>query len=417
MNPTRRSLIGASSTFAAFAKVAKTTPMVPESSNAARAELGQAVHDGFAPGLVGLIAHGDDVQVLPVGRMAIEGAPMQRDTIFRIASMSKPITAAALMMLVDDGKLRLDEPVDRLLPELANRRVLRRIDGPIDDTVPAKRSITVEDLLTFRLGWGLILAPPGSYPIQRTIADLGIVGFGPPDPAMPFDADEWMRRLGSLPLSAQPGEQWLYTTGSDIQGVLIARASGRSFSAFLAERVFEPLGMTDTGFYVPAAKIDRLATAYRPHDGKLTVADEASGGKWSQPPRFEQGDAGLVSTADDFLAFVRLLLANGRHHGKQLLSPAAVRAMTTNHLTPQQRKGGATILGRSAGWGYGMAVTVDHAKGEPAPGSIGWIGGFGTNWRSHPPRGLTAILLAQREFESATPAPLYDAFERAAKLR
>lgn len=307
------------------------------------------------------------------------------------------------------------EPADRLLPELANRRVLRRLDGPVDDTVPAKRSITVEDLLTFRLGWGVILAPPGTYPIQETIADLGIVGFGRPDPAMPFDNDEWMRRLGTLPLFAQPGEEWMYTTGSDLQGVLVARASGQSLGDFFAERIFGPLGMPDTSFHVPAAKMDRFATAYRAQDGKQVVSDEAATGRWSQPPLFEQGDAGLVSTADDFLAFARLLLAEGRHGGAQLLSPASVGAMARNHLTPAQRRGGAPILDAADGWGYGMSVTVDAAPGGAAPGSIGWAGGFGTKWQSDPGRGLTAILLTQREFESPTPAPIFAAFEKAAR--
>jgi CubicO group peptidase (beta-lactamase class C family) len=212
MNPTRRSLIGAGIGLVTFATFAGKAAETSDSPTAARDELEQAVRDGFAPGMVGLIAREGDVRVMTVGRIAMGGSAMLRDTIFRIASMSKPITAAALMMLVDDGKLRLDEPVDRLLPELANRRVLRRLDGPVEDTVPARRPITVEDLLTFRLGWGLIVAPPNTYPIQRTIANLGIVGFGPPDPAMPFGADEWMRRLGTLPLFAQPGEQWFYTT-------------------------------------------------------------------------------------------------------------------------------------------------------------------------------------------------------------
>ena len=152
---------------------------------ALEADLANAVQRGFAPGLVGMVAQGDEVRVIPVGRMAEDGPPMQRDSIFRIASMTKPITAAAVMMLVDEGRLRLDEPVDRLLPELADRRVLRRIDGPVEDTVPARRPITVEDLLTFRLGWGLILAAPGTLPIQQAIADLGIVGFGPPDRRCP----------------------------------------------------------------------------------------------------------------------------------------------------------------------------------------------------------------------------------------
>jgi CubicO group peptidase (beta-lactamase class C family) len=417
IHPARRALIGAGIGLAASATFAVDKPMKPELLKDARNALEGAVQSGFAPGLVGLIARGDDVEVMTAGRMATSGAPMRPDTIFRIASMTKPITAAALMMLVDDGKLRLDEPVDRLLPELANRRVLLRLDCPIDDTVPARRRITVEDLLSFRLGWGLVLAPPGKYPIQRAIADLGIVGFGPPDPAMPFGSDEWIRRLATLPLFAQPGDAWFYTTGSDIQGVLIARASGQPLSAFLAERICGPLGMIDTDFYVPASKIDRLATAYRFEGGKLVVTDEPVGGKWSRPPPFEQGDAGLVSTAADFLAFARLLLADGRHRGKQLLSSAAVEATTTNHLTPQQRRGGTAILGESAGWGYGMSVNVDAAPGQPTPGSIGWSGGFGTSWRSDPARGLTAILLTQRAFDSPKPAPLYDTFEKAAGLR
>ena len=172
--------------------------------------------------------------------MAFEGPDMRRDTIFRIASMTKPVTATAVMMLVEEGQLRLDEPVDRLLPELANRGVLRRIDAELDDTVPARRPITVEDLLTFRCGHGLILAPPGRYPIQKAIADLGI--FGPPDRALPLEGDAWMQRLSGLPLLAQPGEDWLYGTGSNIQGVLVARASGQSLSRFCEERIFRPLG-------------------------------------------------------------------------------------------------------------------------------------------------------------------------------
>jgi CubicO group peptidase (beta-lactamase class C family) len=231
--------------------------------NELEAHLENALSAGHAPGLVGLVAQGDQVQVMVLGQMAVDGPPMQRHSIFRLASMSKPVTAAATMLLIADGKLKLDEPVDRLLPELANRQVLRILDGPVDDTIPAERAITVEDLLTFRLGWGLILEPPGTYPIQKKISELGIVGFGPPDPNMPFDGEEWIRRLGTLPLFAQPGQRWMYTTGSNILGVLIARASGQSFGDFLAERIFSPLGMKDTGFYVPSDKIDRLVTAQR----------------------------------------------------------------------------------------------------------------------------------------------------------
>ena len=181
-----------------------------------RSRLERHVEPGFAPGVVGLVAHGPFVETMALGKMAFgAGSDMRRDTIFRIGSQTKAVTAAAVMMLIEEGKFTLDEPVDRLLPELANRRVLRRLDADVDDTVPASRPLTVEDLLTFRCGLGLVLAPPGRYPIQKAIADLGV--FGPPDAAMPLDGDAWMRKIGSLPLVVQPGEDWLYGTGSIIQ--------------------------------------------------------------------------------------------------------------------------------------------------------------------------------------------------------
>src|SRR5690349_15184980 len=218
------------------------------------------VERGAMPGLVTLVSRRDEVHVEALGRMAADGGrPMARDTIFRIASLTKPIAAAAAMILVEECRLRLDEPVDRLLPELADRRVLRRIDGPLDDTVTANRPSPVRDLLTFCLGMGIVLAPPGAYPIQRAMTELQ-VDHWPPSPTTP-PPDEWVRRLGTLPLMHQPGEQWMYGTGSDVLGVLIARASGQPLETFLRERLFEPLGMHDTGFSVPAPKLDRFATS------------------------------------------------------------------------------------------------------------------------------------------------------------
>lgn len=376
------------------------------------ANLQEALKAGHAPGLVGLVARDDDIHVIVLGRMAVDGPPMRRDSIFRIASMSKPITAAATMLLIADGKLKLNEPVDRLLPELADRQVLRSLEGPVDDTVAARRAITVEDLLTFRLGWGLILQAPGTYPIQKKISELGIVGFGPPDPNMRFNADEWIQRLATLPLFAQPGQRWMYTTGSNILGVLIARASGQSFGDFLSERIFGPLGMKDTGFYVPSDKMDRLVTAYLPKDGTLEVWDDPTTGGWSRPPSFEQGDAGLVSTADDYLAFVRMLLAGGAHNGRQLLSTDAVTTMTTDHLTPAQRKDGVLILQEGQGWGYGMSVAVEETSSAAPAGAIGWSGGFGSKWQSDPEAKLTTVLLTQRMFDGPKPAPMFERFEQ-----
>src|SRR6266516_2927060 len=297
------------------------------------------VERGEVPGLVTLVSRRGAVHVDAIGARTIgESAPMRRDTIFRISSMTKPITAAATMILVEECRLRLDEPVDRLLPELADRRVLTRLDGPLDDTVPAHRPITVRDLLTFRLGFGLVMAPPDTYPIQKAMSEQ-LLGQGPPSPATPPAPDEWIRRLGTLPLMHQPGEKWMYNTGSDVLGVLIARASGLPFETFLGERLFEPLGMRDTGFSVAAASLDRLATSYLTNSetGALEVYDEAEGGQWSHQPDFPSGAGGLVSTIDDYLAFGQMMLSQGKHQSLRILSSLAVELMTTDQLTPEQK--------------------------------------------------------------------------------
>src|SRR5256884_3533505 len=222
------------------------------------------VAKGELPGMVTLLAQGEGVHVDPIGVMAFDSAePMRRDTIFRITSMTKPILAAATMMLVEDGALTLDEPVDRLLPELANRRVLKRIDGPLDETVPARRPITVDDLLTFRMGHGLIMEPTFDppYPIVLAAKELQLV-MGPPDPRTPHDPDEWIRRFGTLPLMYQPGERWQYNTGSLVLGVLLARGSRQPLAYIFRTRIFEPLGMKETGFSLSSKQTRRLPSYY-----------------------------------------------------------------------------------------------------------------------------------------------------------
>ncbi|HEX3424833.1 MAG TPA: serine hydrolase domain-containing protein [Acidimicrobiales bacterium] len=271
-----------------------------------------------APAVVLGLSRGDDVHIDAIG-----AAP---DTLFRITSMTRPVTAAATLLLVEDGRLALDEPVDRLLPELAGRRVLRRLKGPVDDTVAAHRSITVEDLLTFRAGFGMILAPPSDYPILAAEASLQLCSVGPPTPATPHNPDEWIRRLGTLPLMAQPGEQWRYGTGSMILGVLIARAAGQPAADFFRERLFSPLGMDDTVFVVPPPALHRLAPCYLPVDEKLQPFDD--GGQWSRRQPFDDCGAGLVSTVRDYLTFARMLLSGGTIDGRRILSPASVAAVT-----------------------------------------------------------------------------------------
>ncbi len=356
------------------------------------------VAKGELPGIVMVVARGDDHHVDPIGVMAFDSSdPMQRDTIFRIASLTKPILAAATMMLVEEGRLFLDEPVDRLLPELADRRVLKRIDGPLEDTVAAKRPITVEDLLTFRLGHGLIFEPSFDppFPIVNAAMQLQLV-MGPPDPRTPHDPDEWIKRFGSLPLMYQPGERWQYNTGSLVLGVLVARASGQTLEDFFRTRIFEPLGMTETGFFMPAEETGRLPSYYMTNfeTGKLELQTLSAPSEWTKPPAFPSGAAGLLSTADDFLAFARLLLNKGVHKEARLLSEKSVELMTTNHLTLEQMAGGGPVLA-GRGWGFGMAVitAADDPSGEP--GSYGWAGGYGTGWFNDPNRNLIAIALTQ----------------------
>ncbi|HEY2613517.1 MAG TPA: serine hydrolase domain-containing protein, partial [Reyranella sp.] len=266
---------------------------------------------GILPGLVALVSRRGATHVEVIGRQSFESdTPMRRDTIFRIASMTKPITAVATLILVERCKLRLDDPVDDFLPELANRRVLKSLEGPVDDTVPAQRPISARDLLTFTFGLGAVMVWPPRHPIQKAVAEAGLA----PGPSQPdFSADDFMKRLGSLPLIYQPGERWLYHTGADVLGVLIARASGQSFGDFLRDHLFEPLGMRDTGFQVPADKLDRLASAYMtdPQKKQLTFFDDARDSRWSKPPAFAAGGSGLVSTVDDFLAFYHMLLNKG----------------------------------------------------------------------------------------------------------
>lgn len=358
---------------------------------------------GTVPGLVMAVARGDEVRVDALGVTALDGGgPMRPDTIFRIASMTKPVVAVAAMTLVEDGVLRLDEPVDRLLPELAARPVLARPDSPLDDTGPARRRVTVEDLLTFRCGFGIDMDIPFTAPVLQAAGDLGLE-IGPPLPRTPHGPDEWMRRYASLPLMTQPGERWLYDTPADVLGVLVARATGRPLDALLRDRVLDPLGMADTGFSVPERLLHRLATSYGddPDTGELVVYDGVEDSQWREPPAFPSGGGGLVSTVGDYVAFGRMLADSGRYPGGRLLSPETVRLMTTDHLTPEQH--GSLILG-GRGWGLGMAVS--------AAGTFGWDGGLGTSWLSDGHGGV-AVLLTQRAFSEASMPVFADFWEQA----
>jgi CubicO group peptidase (beta-lactamase class C family) len=368
------------------------------------------VDQGGVVGLAWVVSRRDEAHRGTAGLLEDGGPHAEPDSIFRIASMTKPVVAAAALALVEDGRLRLDEPVDRWLPELADRRVLRHPGADLDDTVAARRPISLRDLLTLRMGIGWDFTVEGPQPVMAAAADLEL-GSGPPAPAGPPAPDEWIRRLGTLPLAHQPGDRWLYHTSSEVLGVLIARVVGQPLEAVLAERLFEPLGMTDTGFAVPAGSLDRFGAVYAadPGTGERTLYDPADG-QWSRPPAFPSGGAGLVSTIDDYLAFARMLVTGGRCPGGRVLSRPSVVAMTTNQLTSEQMAASSPSPDGTLGWGFGVAVQVARTGPARSIGSYGWDGGLGSTWANDPAEDLVGILLTNQAFTSPEPPTVVQAF-------
>ena len=363
---------------------------------------------GDMPGIVALVSRRGETWVEAVGTQSFGGAAMRRDTIFRIASMTKPVTAATLM-LVEECRLRARRSGRCTCLELANRQVLKSLESAVDDTVPAKRSITTRDLLTFTFGMGAVMVWPAEHPIQKAAADLG---WRPGPFQLDLTADEFMKRLGTLPLVYQPGERWLYHTGSDVLGVLISRASGQSLEAFLQERLFAPLGMRDTSFQVPAAKLDRLASAYLmdPQKKALVFFDDAANSRWSKPPSFAAGGSGLVSTVDDFHAFYRMLMAGGVHGGERLLARPTVALMTSDQLTAEQKQGAELFFGHGASWGMGGAVVTRRTDIFATPGRFGWDGGYGTSAHLDPAEDMIGILMTQRMMDAPVPPRVFRDF-------
>ncbi|SDL11095.1 serine hydrolase domain-containing protein [Streptomyces indicus] len=376
--------------------------------------LARHVESKKIPGLVALVSRGDETHVEVLGAMRHDGAgaPMSRDTIFRMASTGKPVGIAGAMVLLDECRLRLDDTVDEWLPELADRQVLKTPDAALDDTVPARRPITVRDLLTSTFGLGMDFTALGT-PLMNAVFEQGLT---PNLPTPMPEPDEWMRRLGALPLMYQPGQTWQYHISHDVVSVLVARVSGQPYADFMRERIFEPLGMKDTGYHVPAADIHRLPPLYAPdpQTGEFHVWDEAEGGRHSSPPDFVSGGGGLNSTADDYHAYYRMLLNGGVHNGERILSRAAVRLMTTNRLSPEQLEARTKLAkdnvhisfgqGQQGGWGFGMAVRT--YVGDYAPvGQFGWDGGSGTSAYADPTNDLLGILLTQ--VGSSVPAPMH----------
>ncbi len=361
------------------------------------------VETGGVPGLAWMVARHGEAHAGAAGTLTAGGdVPVERESLFRISSMTKPLTAAAALVLVEECRIRLDDPVDEFLPELADRRVLARPDGPVDDTVPAARAVTLRDLLTFRLGLGMDFAATGPQTAMQVMVEQGIE-VGPPAPGRGLPPDEWMRRIGAVPLERQPGERWLYHTSAEVLSVLIARVAGQPFPDFLRERLFEPLGMGGTAFSVADGDLERFGPVYwtDPETGERTEYD-APDGQWSAPPMFPNGADGLVSTVDDYLAFAEMLLGGGEARGARILSGPTVRAMTNDQLTDEQRRTGPDPTG-ATGWGFGVGVCVQGVNPARGAGCYGWDGGMGSTWSNDPGEDLVGILLMNQAFSAPMP--------------
>jgi CubicO group peptidase (beta-lactamase class C family) len=356
----------------------------------------QAVIDaGDLSGFVTLIwRKGEELQFNALGRRNIEsGAPMTRDTLFRIASMTKPITSVAALMLMEEGKLRLDDPISKWMPEFADMRVLKNAQGPVEDTYPAPREITVEDLFTHRAGlaYGFTSIGPIAYAYQNALGDVLTNQMGP---------DAWLKALGGLPLSYPPGERFHYSHATDVLGFLVGRIAGMDFRDFLFKRIFEPLGMVDTDFWIPPAKRARMATMYRMKEDESGL-EVAPFPLVDAPPAFCGGGGGLISTLDDYLKFARMLLGGGEVDGVRLLKPETVTLMRANRLSDAQRA--VPFMGipfwAGQGFGLGLSVITDVEKqawmGAGSNGSFGWPGAFGTWWRGDPEEDMILIYLIQ----------------------
>lgn len=358
--------------------------------------LREFVDRGELAGIVTLTSrHGEIVRAEAIGWCDIEtGTPMRSDTLFRIASMTKPVTSVTALMLVEQGRIALSDPISRWIPELADPRVLRDAAGPLHDTVPARRAITIEDLLTHRSGiaYAFFSEGPLKQAYERTLGD----------PAMNRSTpDEWLAALGTLPLAYQPGERFHYGHSTDVLGFLIGRVEGKPLRQVLRERIFAPLAMADTDFWLPHERRSRLASLYR-YDEEAGRLAKVEPEMYDEPPAYTPGGGGLISSASDYHRFARMLLAGGALDGVRLLSSETVRLMRTNRLTDAQRRVpfAGMPLWQKSGFGLGLSIAedpIDNPYACGAPGSITWPGIFGTWWQADPVNDLIMIYLIQHQ--------------------
>jgi CubicO group peptidase (beta-lactamase class C family) len=373
---------------ASSAFLPSSTPEALGLSAARLAKLGNQlrsqIDQGRLPGAVALIAREGQIGYFECfgDRDPVSKAPMERDSLFRIYSMTKPIVSLAAMMLWEEGKFLLDDPIGKFLPELSKLSVASESEGKFT-LAPARRAITIQDLLRHTSGFTYEFR--GSGPIHKKYAEARIFSRGQSNA-------EFVTTLSKLPLLHEPGTRWEYSRATDVLGRLIEVLSGKALGQYLSDHIFAPLGMTDTAFFVPEEKLERLAEAY--------PVDPDSGGKVqllnvSDAPRFESGGGGLVSTAGDYARFLQALLSQGRYGDTRLVSRKTLELMTADHLGAIS--GAPDLLVPGYGFGLGFAVRLQAGVSQ-MPGSIGqyyWGGLAGTTFWVDPAESLFAILLIQ----------------------
>jgi CubicO group peptidase (beta-lactamase class C family) len=369
--------------------------------------LEDTVNSGQLAGAAAGVWRDGSMQTVCAGWRDVEArVPIERNTIFRIASMTKPITSVAALMLVDEGRIALNDPISEYAPEFSQMRVLRSADGPLEETENSERAITFQDLLTHRSG--LTYGDFHRGPIARAYREA--LGGDIDSDVAP---DDWIRRLAHLPLIGQPGSAMYYGTSTDLLGFLIARIEGTSLGALLERRIFGPLDMKDTGFLVPQEKRHRRAAAYGfDEQGRLTKCATRSGVFVPERPlhmAYESGGAGLWSTIDDYLKFARLFLGDGAVDGVRLLRPETLAMMMTNQLTAPQRAS-SVLLGRKQfavglGFGLGVSVVLETDKTDlmrrGSLGTVSWPGAFGGWWQADPKERSVFVFLAHNMVDVA----------------
>ena len=393
---------GAGETFAGLPRVTpESVGMSSERLDRIRPAFENYVTDGKLSGVITAVSRGGQVvHVEASGHQDVEaGEPMTEDTIFRMYSMTKPIASAALMILWEEGHFLLSTPLAQVLPEFADTQVYVSGDGDDMETEEPRRPIVIRDLMTHTSGLTYTFIPS---PVAASYAAAGLEGSA--DAVPHDDLAHYVRELAKQPLLAHPGTAWNYSVGLEVAGRVVEVVSGQSFRDFLKERIFDPLAMVDTDFYVPEEKLDRFAVNYAPTpEGGIVVFDDPEASAYRKPPKVEMGGSGLVATAGDYLRFAQMLANGGELDGVRILGPETVALMMDNHLGsaygPSPMSSLNLDMGMSEGMGYGLggySITDTGLTGLPAsPGTYGWGGAASTDFLVDPEEDLVAIVLTQ----------------------